>query len=479
MTSIPLRAAALVPAILLAACGGREAGEVAGDPGIVPAAPAFVVFTSAEFGPRSVSAVIEDGSAPEIAISAPGADTTFVAPLPGRRALLAEHADDGSITAILSAVAETGARETLGSFPAGTYTGVARALADGDRVVVSLRRAAGGDVVVLRSGAAPSVLAASADLVAVAAGRAAILAGGDLRSVDLDGGAAIPLGGGDGRDVVAGVRGDRILLTLHAGQASDVRLTTLDGSVRADAGDPALAEVAFALTDTDRIVFTRQAPEGRALLSTAITGHQEREIAPADLDVHPLSALPGGQVVFGSASGALLAGSAEGGIPRVLDPAAGDKARVGGAHDGRLVYVTGGNGWPALRAARLDGGGVVSLCDDPPLRPIFSGISPDGRVVYYRTIAGFHEGGRLRSVKLDGTDSRDVGSAATGAGDQPIPGGPDDQDFEVITPSGRVILESEFEANGGGSQLLAGAAGTSAARLLTTAGRVRFAAILP
>ena len=83
------------------------------------------------------------------------------------------------------------------------------------------------------------------------------------------------------------------------------------------------------------------------------------------------------------------------------------------------------------------------------------------------------------SVKLDGSDDRPVGITVTGADGKALPEGPLDQDFEAMTPTGRVILESEFASTGGGSQLVVGSAGSEAAQMLSGATHVRFKALIP
>lgn len=454
--------------------------------------PATVVFAGAEGGIRGVGAVVEDASAAPISLSVAAVDTVYVRPIPGRRVLLAEHAHDKSIRALVAASVANGERATLGTLPQGKYAEVVELKETGGTLVVELKRVGavsltnGNDVVALHAGTEPVLLASGARLAAAAAGRAAVLSGGNLHSVKLDGSDKVALGGGDGHDKVAEARGDKLLLTLHAGTSGDVRLTGIDGTGVVDVGKADVDESAFGLT-AQRLVFVRRVgvPDARAVLvSTALDGKDEQTLSDPDLDARPIQITEGGQILFGSATGAFLIVGALGiaggsGAPRVLDPAAGSNVRIGAVHSGQVVYRSDAPHWPALRVAKLDGSGVVSLIEAPPALPFFGGISPDGRVVYYRTLSGQLEGGRVFSVKLDGTDQRAVGVAVAGTDGKMLAGGPSDQDFESLTPAGRVILESEFDVNGGGSQLLVGSAESDTARLLSGASHVRFAALIP
>jgi hypothetical protein len=442
--------------------------------------PAMVIYMTRGAAPHAVIAVVEDGSRAPVTLSAAGVDTSFAGVLPGRRALLAEHAADGSIAALAAARADGKERVALGSLAPGKYQSVAKALADGDAVVVELARADGSDVYALRAGAAPALLAEKATLVAAAKGRAAVMAGGDLRSVGLDGKGAAALGGGDGHDRVAEVLDGKLLVTIHEGASGDVRLVGIDGAGAVNVGLAGVEERAFKVTPGGRILFTRRAAgAGAALVSTALDGTDERALSAADLDATPIALAPDDQVLFGSAAGGLWAVGASGGAPRVIDPTAGMNVRVGAVAKGRAIYTGDTTHWPSLRAARLDGSGVVTLCEKLPWLPFFSGLMPDDRVVFYRALSGQpDEGGRVYSVKLDGSDLRPIGTTIADASGKPIVSSPSDQDFEAITPAGRVILEGEFEASGNVSQIFVGAADSDTARELS-AGSVRFMALIP
>jgi len=493
MRTLVLAATSLLLAAAVAGCNAREsapapAGKIGSIGPVGPAvqagapAPAFVVFTGRAGAIRTVSAVIEDASAPPVSLSTAGVDTSYVGVIGGRRALLAERGGDGSIAAIVAAAVDGTSRATLATFPAGKYADAVQGGSSGDTVAVELATAFGSahDVVTLHAGEAPALLAADASLVAVASGRAAVLAGGNLESMALDGAGVIQLGGGDGQDQLVEQRGDRLLLTTHAAGSAGVRVTRIDGTGAVDLGQPGVDERAVALTDTQRLVYLRKTAGGAVLVSAALDGKDEQVLSAPDLDARPIKVTADGQIFFGSAAGAFLAVAASGGAPRVLDPSAGSNVRLGAVHAGQALYVSDTPHWPSLRAAKLDGTGVTTLLEQAPQLPFLGGVMPDGRVVYYRSLAGQLEGGHVFSVRLDGSDRRPVATSVAGSDGQVLSGGPEDQDFEVITPSGRLILESEFELTGGGSQLVVGAADQDGARVLSGAMTyVRFAAIVP
>lgn len=488
MRTLVLAATSLLLVSTAAGCSNKEPtpappanSPIGAAPLPAPAAaapPAYVVFTGQSGAARTVGAVIEDASAAPIALSTAGVDTTFAGSMPGKRAVLAERAADKSIVAIVAARIDTGERTNLGTFPAGKYADAPRIEAAGDTLVIELARvgSAAHDVVALRAGA-PVTLAEGATLVGAAKAHAAVLAGGNLLGVKLDGSGKVTLGAGDGHDEVAGVQDDRVLLTLHAGASGDVRLTGIDGSGKIDFGKVDVDESAVGLT-SQRVVYRRRTAAGAVLVSAPLDGKSEQALTDAPLDAKPIRVTADGQILFGSAAGAFMAVGANGGAARVLDANAGTNVRIGAVRDGQVVYTCDVPHWPALRVAKLDGSGMVSLLEEPPSVPFFAGFMPGGRVVYYRSLAGQIEGGRVFSVKLDGTDRRPVGTAVTGADGKALPSGPADQDFEAITPSGRVILESEFEVGSGGSQLVVGSTENEGARLLTGADHVRFAALV-
>jgi hypothetical protein len=438
---------------------------------------AMVVFTGLEGTVRTVRAVPEDGSKPAVKLSAPGVDTTYAGSLSSRRALLVEHAKDGSITAIVAVRAAGEDRSQLGKLPAGEYQSIDKIKEAGDTILVELARthAPHRDVFALRHGAEPKVVAALSSLAAASGNRVAVVTKGNLQSLKLDGTNAIPLGGGDGRDEVVAVRGDRILITTHVGSVGNVRVAGIDGGAK-DLGKPEADEKAIAITAGSRVVYLRRTQAGAVLVSVALDGTGEHILSTPELDAKPIH-VAGDRIFFGSAAGALLVVSANGGSPRVLDPAAGTDVRVGAVTDARVIYVSDSPHWPALRAAALDGSGVTKLVEEPPSLPFFGGLMPDGRVVYYRALAGQLDSGRIFSVKLDGTDRRPLGTSVKNAEGATLPAGPLDQDFEAVTRSGRLILESEFEA-GGGSQLIVGSADSDAAALLPGASHARFAALI-
>jgi hypothetical protein len=479
--------AAILAALALAGCDARNAGPLPAVHEVAPtvltaAPPAVVVFTGSEGAVRTVGAALEDGSQAPVALSAAGVDTTFGGALPGRRALLVEHRADGSISAIVSVGVDGADRVALGALPPGQYADVTQIGAEDDAVVAQLAHVGTGvnDVVVLRGGAAPQVLADGASLSAAAYARVVVVADGNVETMRLDGGDRLLVGGADGGDKLADVQGDRLLVTLHAGAHTIVRVVGLDGGGEVDFAHEGADQTAVAFTAGGRIVYVRRTRAGGVMVSAASGGGGERVLSAPDLDASPITVTRDGQVFFASAQGGLYVAGADGGAPaRLLDPAAGPDVQVGAVSAGRVVYTSGTTHWPALRSAALDGSGVAPLCEEVPAVPFFGGLTPDGRVVYYRSLAGQLEGGRVFSVKLDGGESRPVGLAVTAASGEALGEGPTDQDFEAITPSGRVILESEFEETGGGSQLLVGSASADAARFLSGATHVRYKALIP
>jgi hypothetical protein len=441
--------------------------------------PAIVVYTSQVDGKRAVGATPEDSRTPPVALSTAGVDTTFAAVIGGRRALLVEHAADTSIAALVAVRGDGAERSSLGSFPLAQYVAVAQAKDAGDATVVELARTGSEvhDVFALQTSAPPRLLAAASTLVAVAAGRAAVSTGGNLRSMKLDGSATIALGPGDGRDRVADVKGDRVLYTTHGGRGGDVRVIGIDGTNPVAVGKPNVDENAVSLT-AQRILFVRTTADGASIVSTALDGKDEQVLTPPALGAAPIKVTADGQVLFGNAAGALYAVAATGGATRLLDPTAGTNVVISAVQAGMVVYRCDTPHWPALRAVKLDGTGLVSLVEAVPQVPFFASLTSDGRVVYYRSLSGQLEGGAIFSVKLDGTDVRPLGTTVAGTDGMPLPSGPVDQDFEGVTPSGRLILESEF-SNMNGSQLVVAAGDHDGAQLLPGASQVRFAALIP
>ncbi len=441
-------------------------------------APASIVFTSyGKESQREVLAALEDGSRAPVRLSRPDTVSSFAAALPGRRVLVAAHAADGAIAALDDVSVDGSDRRELGAWPAGRWKKVLQAKADGDAAALVLTRADAPEkteLVAVRSGAAPVVLAEGATLVAAAAGRVAYVTAGKLSSAKLDGSDVRPLGGDDGQDQVMEVRGDRLLLTLHAGGAGDVRVVRIDGSERADLGAPADDDRGIAFATDDRIVLAHGPAGHRVLAAAGVDGKGEVALTPADGDAQAVAIAPGGDVVFTDAAGALRAVAAAGGATRLLDAGAGTPVKSAKVAGGR-VFFSGGSTGHALRTAKLDGSGATELCAEPTWLPFFSALTPGDRVVFYRALAGQLEGGRLYTVKLDGSDRRPLGEAVVNRDGTPFANAPEDQDFEAVTPSGRVVLEAEFE--GIASHLLV-SDGDPGARRLADQGNVKFAAIV-
>jgi hypothetical protein len=467
------------------ATGTPASPTVAGDPApaaspTAPAAPpSYVVYTGASSAIRNVGATIEDGSAPAVALSSAGVDTTFAGVISGRRALLVEHKADKTVDAVVAVRGDGTGRTSFGSLPAGKYAALKQVRAEGDVVVVEAARAGSEaitDVLALRAGLAPRVLAADSTLVAADSKRAALMTAGNLRSLTLDGAQVTPLGGGDGRDRVAEVKDSRILLTVHSASGDDVRAIGLDGSNPIAFGKPDADETAFAFGAGTRVVFVRKTADGTALVSAALSGKDEQVLTAPAADVAPIQVTAAGDVLYRAGAGMLAVTMNGGATARVLDPAVGTNIQVGAVQDGLVVYRSDSPNGPALRAAKLDGTSVKSLCETVPQIPFFAGMTSSGRVVYYRALAGQQEGGRLFSIKTDGSDLRPIGTGVPGADGKPMVVA--DQDFEARTPAGRLILESEFITNGG-SQLVVASHDTDSAKLLAGASHVRFAALIP
>ena len=386
-------------AVLLLASGGcssktapastNTATPVARSPGaqLPPlVAPAAVLFTSPSNQGRRIVAVAEDLSGAPITLSAAGTDTTFVAALPDRRALLAERADDGSVVQLVAVSVTGGERASLGTFPAAQYqgTGNARAADDGT-VLVELTRTRGSapaDLFALHVGAPPILLAKSATLEAESLGRVAFLSAGNLKSVALDGTQLIALGGGDGQDAVASVTGgSRLLVNLHSagsGALGDVRLITIDGTHRVDLGSPTLDESAFGISDTNRVVYSRRTDAGAVLVSTAVDGSDERVLtAPAE-QATPLYLGDRGLVFFGTVDGGLSSVNAAGGKVTRVDAAAGSDITVSRVLGTQVVYTGHTASGLSLRASKLDGSATTILCERPLWLPFVTAVFNDG-----------------------------------------------------------------------------------------------------
>lgn len=444
---------------------------------------AFVVYTTSTGSTRAVEAVPEDASSPPVELSTASVDSTFAGVLSGRRVLIAQHRSDGSLAELVAVRGDGRHHESFGALAAGQFDAVRRVSPTGNDAVVELARSSSGatDVYLLQSEKPPCLLAESSTIVTMNSTHVAVLTNGNLQSLSFDGGKVTPLGGGDGRDAVADVRGDRIFLTLHAESNGDLRAVNLDGSSAVDFGNPGLDETAFRWTSTGRPVFARKTGSVVALISSAADGTDERVLTPASSSAAPIRILADDKILFVNDAGVMSAVSAiDGSSLRVVDPLAGTNVTVGAERNDVVVYRCETPHWPALRAAKIDGSGVVRLCDKLPAVPFFSGLTVDGRVVYYRSLAGQLEGGRVLSVNLDGTDERSVGGSAMSSDGMGVPNAPEDQDFESLTPAGRLIIEAEFEGMGGRSQLLVTTGEDREATVLTDTTRyARFAALVP
>jgi hypothetical protein len=440
-----------------------------------PAVPSTILYHTGGYTDRGVMAVAEDGSRAPWMLSTPGTKTQFVAVLPGRRVLLAEYRANQSIARLVAAAIDRAERQVWAELPDGAYQTAFKVMPAGDALAVAL--IAGGeygpnDLYALRMGAAPALLARNALLVAADASRAAYLAGtddphatGDLRSIALDGTDMRPLGGQDGNDHVVQVSGGWILATIHGG---DVRLVNLAGAGATIA--TSADEAAFALTAQGRIIFTRD----QALVSAATDGSDERLLAPAAI---PVAVTAGEQVFFTTADHALAVVGALGGQPRIVDPAIGSGARSLQVSGGSAVYVIEYAGTSEIRSARLDGSRVATLYVQDLAALGIAAVTRDGRVVFTVPIVGDPDqvgGGYLWSARLDGSELRRIGKdVATGSGTASAL----DQDFEAVTPSGRLLIEVEYQPTH--SQLALTASDSSSAQQISEGIGVRFAGLVP
>jgi hypothetical protein len=424
-----------------------------------PAVPSTILYTTGSLGGRTLMAVLEDGSAAPRAISAAGADTTFVTTLADRRVLAVEHQNDGQDVSQLVIVALDGSRQALVT-PAG-YNAAGKAQLADDGVAVELIRTGttGGTDLYLARASSQILLASHATLVSVAAGRVAYLASGTLRSIRTDGSGDLALG--TGSDVVAQTLGDLVLFSSGA----DARLARLDGLATVTLPNAS----AFALCSGGRIVYTRAG----TIFSSALDGSDERSLGAGT----PILATPDGRVLAVDGS-ALVSLGETGGASRVLDPAAGSTLRFVRLLGDRVVYTGETTDSVGLRTARLDGGGATTLYQEDVTLPVVTGLSADGRVIFHIAYVGQLEGGQVLSVKLDGTGLMRVGSDVYDESGL-RQAAPADQDFEAITPSGRLIVEVEYEGNLFGSQLLQTGASSTQATSLSEFGGVRFSALIP
>jgi len=440
------------------------------------AAPATILYHVGSFDSRSVVAISEDGAGAAVTLSAAGASASFVTALEGRRVLIAERAADGSLARLIAVGVDGSGRQVVGTAPAG-YEGVAKALVSGPIVVAALQRAGGlgvTDLYVFPPGGAAVQLAQGATLSAVGSGRVLYLASahaaegsGDARSIALDATADVALGGGDGQDQILQADGVRVLLTIHG---AAVRLVGFSGEGAVTLATAGANLRAFAL-GSGRILYTRDG----ALASSSLDGTDERVLAPA---ATPILVAPDGRILFAS-GGALSSVAPLGGVVRVLDAHAGASVRFARIFGDSVIFTGDGAEWAALRAARLDGSGARVLFEREVTLPIVAGVTSSGHVVFHASYLGQLEGGQVLSAKLDGTETQQIGRDVYSTEGTRSANVPADQDFEALTPSGRVILESEYEGSTFGAQLLVGAPASGAARELTALGSVRFAALIP
>jgi hypothetical protein len=431
-------------------------------PTSAPTPASTIVYHTGGYTDRGVVAVAEDGSHGAITLSQPGIKTQFVTALPAHRALLAEYNADQSIARLVSIATDATDRRVVAELPPAAYQNAFRVLPAGDALVVALvanGQEGPADIFVIRGGAALQV-AQGAQLVAADSYRVAYLAGGNLSSVAFDGSTILALGGGDGQDRIAEVGRGRILMTIHGG---DVRLVDLFG--RATTIATPETETAFGLTPQDRIVFTR----GSAVVSSASDGSDERVV---NADATPVAIVADGRVVVRTSTGALVADGV------VIDPHV-DSARSLQVAGSMAVYVAGDAGSSEIRSAHMDGSGVVTIYVQDLAQLSISALTSDGRVVFTVPNVGDPDqvsGGFLFSARLDGSDVSRIGTHVATATGASIP---IDQDFEAVTPSGRLVFEVEYKTGGVASQIAVGAAASTSAQQISQAPGARFAGLVP
>jgi hypothetical protein len=298
----------------------------------------------------------------------------------------------------------------------------------------------------------------------------AVLSSGALRSVALDGSSPVALGFGAGDDQVAAVHGADLLVNGRG----DVRVVSIDGARRATIAASASAEGGFAFSALGRVVWTRRTSTSATIYSSAGDGSDARVLSSSVRVAAPVLVV--GDTLVHASGTALLAVPVAGGPTVTLDAALGGDVLLPRAAGDRIVYSTKGQTALSLRSARLDGSSTTVLCEHLLWLPFVSAITGDGRVIFHRALAGQPEGGGVFSVRLDGSELQQLAAQVELAPGQTNQA-PADQDFEAVTPSGKVILEAEFEGTLG-AQLFAASPADAATRL-TPFTSVRFAALIP
>jgi len=279
--------------VSLFACKGTktDAPVPAGQPP-APAPLSWIVYTAKQVG---VFAVLEDGSRQPARLSPEGKQAAFASVLPKGRVLVDTLAGDGSLEGLEAVNVDGSDRQVLGTLPAGVYSRVALAKADGDAIFVQLGRIdepAKSDILALKKGAAPAVVASDAELLTAAAGRFAFLANGRMKTAAIDGGDVRALGAAAGDDSFVELRGDRILMTTHSEASGDVRLVRIDGSEAVDLGQTASDDHAFGFARDDLVVWSRVEKDRHAIVATSVDGAHEQVLAAAELDAKPTGIAP-------------------------------------------------------------------------------------------------------------------------------------------------------------------------------------------
>jgi hypothetical protein len=461
--------------LLLASGGGCSARPA-------PPALAGIVYNVHDFvtGTRAIVAAREDGAGLPVQLSRPGVDTVFASALPEGRALLVERATDGHLTGFVRVGADGLVRASLGEPATRDYVGVHTARVIEDRILVELARADAGppDLFVLAEGTPPTLVQAGAALVAQAGPGLLVLIGaqtaagrGQLASVPLSGGPARMLGDTAGDDAAVAVAGDRALFAMSTTGVGQARLVSaLDGdTLLARNGSADAKVVALAMDSASGMIYQR----GDTIWVTGDAG--DRQLTRGNF----VAATQSDALVV-TPTFALAAFPLHGAGPaRTLDPQVGEAFHLFQVTETHVLYRVEVTGTPELRAAPVTSGPARSLLLREGFEVWAPAVTPDGHVLAQLTPQAESDlpgrGSELWSVRLAGDDlTRVAHQIDAGATEEATA----DQDFEALTPAGRLILEVEYQGKVAGSQLCAGGPAAASARTVSDLGAVQFAGLL-
>jgi hypothetical protein len=145
---------------------------------------------------------------------------------------------------------------------------------------------------------------------------------------------------------------------------------------------------------------------------------------------------------------------------------------------GFAVYTSTGSLTAELRAAPLAGGPVRTLWEATLRIPSPMAATPDGRVVFRTVLFNQLEGGDLWVVDPAGGEATQVGQRIAAPSGEVSSSLLRDQDFQAVTPQGRIVFELETETNLVGSQLASGHPSAAVSRELSPNGSVRFGGLV-